>query len=83
MSAPVHAKPLTAAAQVQQVRDLLGTALLQRETMTSRSAGDAARDEATDRYVRAVDAMIDVLADLRGSGALASIQNFLVWRDGA
>ncbi len=83
MSAPFHDKALTAATQVQKVRDLLGTALIARDIMTSPPVGDAVRDDATDRYVKAVDAMVEVLAELRRTGDLAALQNFLLRRDGA
>lgn len=71
MSAPFHDKPLTAAAQLQKVRDLLG------EALEARGAFDAGLyDDLTDQLVLA-------LAELRRTGDLAALQNFLLRRDGA
>lgn len=83
MSAPFHDRSLSGAAQMQKVRDLLGTALPQREIMNSKTADDASRDDATKRYFAAVDAMVLALAELRRTGDLAALQNFLLRRDGA
>lgn len=55
----------------------LRAAQLAREGMTDREASQAVRDEATDRYCRAVDQMIDCLGTLSDAKVLGEISDFL------
>lgn len=45
--------------------------------MTGRNVGQRDRDAATDRYVRAVDAMVADLTELRRHGALSRLSRLL------
>lgn len=55
------------------VRELLLRARLARPAMVNPLTPGPVRDVATDTYVRAVDALVDELAELADSGALAAL----------
>jgi len=83
MSAPFHDKPLAAAAQVQKVRDLLREALQARVRMYASSADEGLKAFDAGTYADLTDQLVSALAELRRTGDLAALQNFLLRRDGA
>jgi hypothetical protein len=56
--------------QARRAAALLDEALRWRAIMRNHACGQAARDEATAAYVRAVDALVEDLARLRDAGAI-------------
>lgn len=60
--------------RLRRIRDEVERASIAHTVMTQPNAGGPDRDEATDRYVRAMDRIFDELEAMRRSGELAGIE---------
>lgn len=63
--------------RIRGVHDHVERASIAHAVMTLESAGSSARDDATRRYVEAMDAIFDTLDALRRSGELGGIETLL------
>jgi hypothetical protein len=63
--------------RLRRIHDEVERAALAHTVMTLESATALARDDATDRYVRAMDRIFDELDAMRRSGELAGIETLV------